>query len=184
MKQSLFDLHWFQTISTPLLRVGLVAAFLAVLFVQVVFIIQLVHDRTWETLSGNNLVMLAWGLPITVFFIGVAVQVALVNIWLLLSLIKRNRIFSPSSFTYVDRIIYSGFAAGLVAVAGSLVLAFNARTFPEEDIPPGFVIMSLGVATAFFCVALLIYVMRGLLAQAIATDDAASELRSELEAVI
>jgi hypothetical protein len=106
------------------------------------------------------------------------VEVALVCIWQLLTMVKRDTVFSRAAFRYVDVIIGTAVVATLLAMVLSFVLA------PGEAVPPGAVLLVVvaGVATAG--IALLVLVMRTLLAKAVDLDATASTLRAELDEVI
>ncbi|MDM7829926.1 DUF2975 domain-containing protein [Cellulomonas edaphi] len=110
---------------------------------------------------------------------GVAtVEVALVCVWQLLTMVRRETVFSASAFRYVDVIIGAACAATALAVVLSFVLA------PGEAVAPGVVLLVVigGVGTAG--IALLVLVMRALLAKAVALDTTATTLRAELDEVI
>ncbi|KAF2775860.1 transmembrane transport protein [Streptomyces sp. OM5714] len=69
-------------------------------------------------------------------------------------------------------------AASLLAFALGVVLA------PGEAVAPGIVLLLCGAALAVFGVALVVLVLRMLLAQAVARDVEASRMRAELAEVI
>ncbi len=108
----------------------------------------------------------------------VTVEVALVCLWKLLTMVRRDTVFRPAAFRYVDVIIGSAVAATLLAMAVSFVLA------PGEGVAPGIVLLVVigGVGTAG--IALLVLVLRLLLVQAVALDSTATTLRAELDEVI
>src|SRR5690554_3535492 len=63
------------------------------------------------------------------------VEVALVCIWRLLTMVRRDTVFSAAAFRYVDVIIGAAIAATVLAVVLSFVLA------PGEDVAPGVVLL-------------------------------------------
>jgi hypothetical protein len=87
-------------------------------------------------------------------------------------------VFSPAAFRYVDGVIGAVVAAALVWFA---VTALNA---PGQRDDPGVTLIMAGVGVAVLGVALLVLVLRMLLAQAVARDVEATQLRAELDDVI
>lgn len=116
-------------------------------------------------------------LAITVLGI-VAVQVVLVCVWRLLTMARRGTVFSPAAFRYVHVVI------GAVTAAALLVFALGLLLAPGEAVPPGIVLLLGGAGTAIVGVALVVLVLRALLAQAIARDAEAERMRAELAEVI
>jgi hypothetical protein len=108
----------------------------------------------------------------------VSVQVALVCIWRLVAMVRRGTVFSHAAFRYVDGVIGAIVAAALVWFT---VTALNA---PSQRDDPGVTLIMAGVGVAILGVALLVYVLRMLLAQAVARDVEAAQLRAELDDVI
>ncbi len=98
------------------------------------------------------------------------VEVALVALWVLLSMVRRGAIFDERAFRWVDVIS----VAGLVAAV--LVAAFCVHV-GEIDDAPGLVLIGLGVAVGGAAFALLMFVMRGLL-------RSATVFRRELDEVV
>jgi hypothetical protein len=98
------------------------------------------------------------------------VEVALVALWVLLSMVRRDAIFDERAFRWVDAIT----VAGLVAAV--LVAALCAHV-GELDDAPGLVLIGGGVAVGGAAFALLMIVMRGLLRSATA-------FRRELDEVV
>ncbi|MFF6783892.1 DUF2975 domain-containing protein [Streptomyces sp. NPDC012510] len=108
----------------------------------------------------------------------VSAQVAGVCVWRLVTMVRRGTVFSPVAFRYVDLVIGSIVAAALVWFA---VTALNA---PSQRADPGVTVIMAGVGVAILGVALIVLVLRMLLAQAVARDGEASEMRAELDEVI
>ncbi|HEY3979214.1 MAG TPA: DUF2975 domain-containing protein [Streptosporangiaceae bacterium] len=108
----------------------------------------------------------------------VSVQVALVCVWRLVTMVRRGTVFSHAAFRYVDVVIGAIVAAALVWFA---VTVLNA---PGQRDDPGVSLIMGGVGVAILGVALIVLVLRLLLAQAVARDGEAAELRAELDEVI
>lgn len=97
-------------------------------------------------------------------------QVLAVCIWRLLTMVRRGTVFSHGAFRYVDVMI------GAIATAAVLAFAM-AVTLAPSDVAPGMVGFICGISLTIGGFALLMLVMRQLLAQA-------THLRSELDEVI
>ncbi|MEV4097563.1 DUF2975 domain-containing protein [Streptosporangium saharense] len=116
---------------------------------------------------------------LTIVVLGiVAAQVVLVCVWRLVSMVRRGTVFSPTAFRYVDVVI------GAVVAAALLVFALAVLLAPGEPVPPGMVLLICGGAVAVLGVALVVLVLRMLLAQAIARDVEATRMQAELDEVI
>ena len=114
---------------------------------------------------------------ITILGLGTA-QVALVCVWRLVTMVRRGTVFSHAAFRYVDVIIGAIVAAALVWFA---VTAVNA---PGQRADPGVTLIMGGVGVAILGVALIVLVLRMLLAQAVARDVEAAQMQAELDEVI
>ncbi|MEU5541213.1 DUF2975 domain-containing protein [Streptomyces sp. ISID311] len=108
----------------------------------------------------------------------VTVQVVLVSVWRLVTMMQRGTVFSHGAFRYVHLVIGAFVAAALLVFALGVVLASG------NVVPPGVVALLGGVGLAVFGVALIVLVLRMLLAQAVARDVEASQLGAELAEVI
>ncbi len=108
----------------------------------------------------------------------VAVQVALACVWRLVGMVRRGTVFSTTAFRYVDGVIGAIVAAALVWFA---VTAVNA---PGQREDPGVTVIMFGVGVAILGVALIVLVLRMLLAQAVARDVEATRMQAELDEVI
>jgi hypothetical protein len=157
------------------LRAVLVLMFVGMLFLQLMIFPLLGVDIAEE---APELVFLRWAVVVIGILGVLTVEVALVCVWQLLTMVKRDTVFSTAAFRYVDVIIGSAVAATLLAMALSFVLA------PGEAVAPGVVMIVViaGVGTA--AIALLVLVLRFLLAKAVALDSTATTLRAELDEVI
>ncbi|BCW34012.1 transporter [Arthrobacter sp. StoSoilA2] len=105
------------------------------------------------------------------------VQVVAVCVWRLLTMVRRGTVFSHAAFRFVDVIF------GAVSVAAVLMFGIAVILAPG-DIAPGIVLLICGAALMIGGVALLVLVLRALLAQAVDRDVEAARLRSELDEVI
>jgi hypothetical protein len=149
------------------LRIVLVAAFLLLVLFQVMSLPgQFAHmaaenpERAW----------LQW--PLTIFAIleVACVQVVIVSTWKLLTMVKRDQIFSRRAFVWVDAIMWAIAAAWIMLAVFSAIVVLNA-----DD--PGLPILLILTLVAGAAVGLVVVVLRALLRQA-------ADLRSDLEAVI
>ncbi|MFC0004068.1 DUF2975 domain-containing protein [Micromonospora siamensis] len=106
---------------------------------------------------------------VTVFWV-VCVQVVIVATWKLLTLVRRDRIFTEGALVWVDVIVWAIAAAWLTLVGVFLWVGLRA-----DDPGPivAFFLMTAGVTV----LGLLMVVMRALLRQA-------TTLRTDMEAVI
>ncbi|MET0843859.1 MAG: DUF2975 domain-containing protein, partial [Mycetocola sp.] len=86
-------------------------------------------------------------------------------------------VFTRGAFRYVDIII------GAIA-AGSVLTFLLAVLLAPGDAAPGIVGLICGAALVIAGVALIVLVLRALLAQAVARELEAEQLRSELNEVI
>ena len=160
------------------LTVRSLRAVLAVVLTGTV-LIQLV--MVWTVISGND--PEDGSLPLTsmrlITILGmVTVQVALVCVWRLVTMVRRGTVFSHAAFRYVDIVIVAIVAAALVWFT---VTAINA---PGQRDDPGVTLIMGGIGVAIFGVALIVLVLRMLLAQAVARDVEATQLKAELNEVI
>jgi hypothetical protein len=108
----------------------------------------------------------------------VSAQVVLVCVWRLISMVRQGTVFSDAAFRYVDGVIGAFVAAALLWFA---VTAVNA---PGQRDDPGVTIIMAGVGVAILGVALVVFLLRTLLVQAVARDVEATHLRAELDDVI
>jgi hypothetical protein len=107
-----------------------------------------------------------------------SVQVALVCVWRLVTMVRRGTVFSHAAFRYVDWVIGAIVAAALVWFAATIINA------PGQRDDPGVTIIMAGIGVAILGVALIVYVLRMLLAQAVVRDVEAAQLQAELDEVI
>ena len=154
------------------LRIVLAIALAGSLFVQAVMLPLLWIDLDEAPASVR--------VPVVVIvFLGiVALQVIAVCVWRLLTLVRRGTVFSHASFRYVDIVI------GAVVAGAVLTFGLAVTLAPGEAVAPGVVGLLCGLALVVGGVALLVYVLRTLLAQAVARDAEAQHLQAELDEVI
>jgi hypothetical protein len=108
----------------------------------------------------------------------VTVQAVLVCVWRLVTMVRRDTVFSHAAFRYVHGVIGAMVAASVLVFALGVVLA------PGEAVAPGVVLLLGGVSLAVLGVALIVLVLRLLLAKAVARDIEAARMRAELAEVI
>ncbi|MCQ6271160.1 DUF2975 domain-containing protein [Pseudarthrobacter sp. R1] len=155
------------------LRVLLVMVFLGLLVAQVM---SFPGEFLFTTEEGPGMDPWRWPLLLFAELEALCLQVVIVCIWRLLTLVQRDRIFTPASLRWVDVIMWTFVAAWLLlaALAGSLIVYIY---FTPELRDPGTPAMLIGITLIFAVLVLLIVVMRDLLRQATA-------LRTDMEGVI
>ncbi len=128
------------------------------------------------------------GISVSLVVIGVlgvlTLQVVGVCIWRLLTMVRRGTVFSAAAFRYVDMVISAIAAAAVLVFSVAVVARFANHATPGDEIAPGLVGLICGLALVVAGVALVVYVMRALLAQAVTLDSQARHLQSELDEVI
>jgi Protein of unknown function (DUF2975) len=155
------------------LRGVLVVVFAGTVFVQA--------GMVWALVSGSD--PEDGSLPLTslrvITILGmVAIQVALVCVWRLVTMVRRGNVFSHAAFRYVDGVIGAIVAAALVWFAVTVINA------PGQRDDPGVTVIMGGVGVGILGVALVVLVLRMLLAQAVARDVEAAQMQAELDEVI
>ena len=117
--------------------------------------------------------------------LGVAcLQVIAICIWRLLTMVRRGTVFSHDSFRYVDGVIGAIGTGAALILAVAVVARFANHSTPGDEVAPGIVGLICGLSLVVAGVALVVYVLRVLLAQAVALDSEAKYLQSELDEVI
>ncbi|MCE3291540.1 MAG: transporter [Arthrobacter sp.] len=157
------------------LRIVLTLVLIGTLYVQVVMMPLLATDL--EEFGPDNAGRRAALVAIPVLGI-VTVQVTLVCVWRLLTMVRKGTVFSDRAFRYVDIIFGAVTAASLLMFGLAVVLA------PGEAVAPGIVLLVCGASLMIAGAALIVLVLRALLAQAVARDAEAHRLRTELDEVI
>ena len=158
------------------LRIVLAMVLAGSLFVQAVMVPLLATDLE-QDFGPDVADVSAPFIVITVLGI-MTIQVTLVCVWRLLTMVRRGTVFSPAAFRYVDIVI------GAIAVAALLLFALGVVLAPGEAVPPGVVLLVGGAAVTVAGIALIVLVLRMLLAQAVARDAEAHHLQAELDEVI
>ncbi|THA81265.1 DUF2975 domain-containing protein [Streptomyces sp. A0592] len=158
------------------LTVRALRAVLAVVFAGTVFVQA---GMVWALVTGEK----EGSLPLTpmrvIVVLGmVAAQVALVCVWRLTAMVRRGTVFSHAAFRYVDGVI------GAITAVAVLWFAVTAVNAPGQREDPGVTVIMGGIGLAVLGVALIVLVLRMLLAQAVARDGEAAQMRAELDEVI
>ena len=155
------------------LRAVLAAVLTGTVLIQVLMV--------WTLISGSD--PEDGSLPLTslrlITILGmVTVQVALVCVWRLVTMVRRGTVFSDAAFRYVDIVI------GAIVVAALVWFTVTAINAPGQRDDPGVTLIMGGIGVAILGVALIVLVLRMLLAQAVARDVEATQLKAELSEVI
>lgn len=155
------------------LRAVLVVVLAGTVFVQALMV--------WVLVAGND--REDGSLPLTAFrvitILGmVSAQVALVCVRRLVTMVQRATVFSHAAFRYVDGII------GAIVAVALLWFAVTTVNAPRQRDDPGVSIIMAGIGVAILGVALILLVLRMLLAQAVARDVEATQMQAELDTVI
>ncbi|MEU1879811.1 DUF2975 domain-containing protein [Streptosporangium sp. NPDC020072] len=153
------------------LRVVLATVFVGTVFVQVSMVWTLATDPEDGSLPLTPLRL------ITILGM-VSGQVTLVSVWRLVTMVRRGTVFSHAAFRYVDAVI------GAIVVAALLWFAVTALNAPGQRDDPGVTVIMGGIGLGILGVALIVLVLRMLLAQAVARDVEATRMRAELDEVI
>ncbi|EFQ83481.1 hypothetical protein HMPREF0063_11143 [Aeromicrobium marinum DSM 15272] len=128
------------------------------------------------------------GIDVSLVVIGVlgvgTLQVVGVCIWRLLTMVRAGTVFSPRAFRFVDGVIGAIAAASVLTFAVAVVARFANHATPGDEVAPGLVGLVCGFALVIAGVALVVYVMRTLLVQAVGFEAEARTLQSELDEVI
>lgn len=158
------------------LRIVLAVALAGSLFVQAVMVPLLAIDLR----EDFNADIAEVRIPIIVIvLLGILmIQIVMVCVWRLLAMVRAGTVFSHAAFRPVDVIIAA------IAVASVLMFALGVVLAPGEAAAPGTVLLIGGAAVLIAGVALVVVVMRMLLAQAVARDAEAQGLQAELDEVI
>jgi Protein of unknown function (DUF2975) len=158
-------------IAIALLRVVIGLSIAGSLFVQV-WMMPII----WNDLGGVPVWLRATAVTLLVLGI-VTLQVVAVCVWQLLTMVRRGLVFSHEAFRYVDVVI------GAITAASVITAVFAVMLAPGE-VAPGIVGLICGASLVIGGVALVVYVLRMLLMQAVARESEAEDLRSELNEVI
>ncbi|MFE0203643.1 DUF2975 domain-containing protein [Streptomyces sp. NPDC058985] len=160
------------------LAVRALRAVLVLLLVGTVFVQALM---VWTLVSGSD--PEDGALPLTplrvITVLGMlAAQVALICLGRLVTMVRRGTVFSHAAFRYVNGVIGAFVGAALLWFAITIINA------PGQRDDPGVTVIMGGIGVAILGVALIVLVLRMLLAQAVARDVEASQMQAELDEVI
>jgi hypothetical protein len=155
------------------LRVVIVALLVGTVLIQVGMVAAVISGSDPE--DGT---LLLTALRVITILGTASVQVILICVWRLVSMVRRGLVFSEAAFRYVDGVIGAFVAAALLWFA---VTAVNA---PGQRDDPGVTVIMAGMGVAILGVAMVVFVLRMLLVQAVARDVEATLLRAELDDVI
>ncbi|MEU8986247.1 DUF2975 domain-containing protein [Streptomyces sp. NPDC048558] len=155
------------------LRAVLVVVLAGTVFVQAFMV--------WALVTGND--PEDGSLPLTplrvITILGmVSAQVAVVGVWRLVTMVRRGTVFTHAAFRYVDAVI------GAIVAAALLWFAVTGINAPGQRDDPGVTVIMGGIGLAILGVALIVLVLRMLLAQAVARDVEAAQMQAELDEVI
>lgn len=153
------------------LRAVLVVVFTGTVFVQALMVWALATDPQDGPLPLTPLRV------ITILGM-VSGQVAMVSVWRLVTMVRRGTVFSHAAFRYVDAVI------GAIVAAALLWFAVTALNAPDQRDDPGVTVIMGGIGLAILGVALIVLILRMLLAQAVARDVEAAQIQAELDEVI
>ena len=158
-----------------------VHALRAVLVVVLAGTVLIQAGMVWAVASGSD--PEDGSMPLTALRVAtilgmVSVQVAVLCVWRLVTMVRCGTVFSPAAFQYVDVMIGAIVAAALVWFAVTVINAPGQR----ED--PGVTVIMGGIGVGILGVALIVLVLRMLLAQAVARDVEATQMQAELDEVI
>ncbi|WP_318216169.1 DUF2975 domain-containing protein [Streptomyces sp. SCL15-6] len=158
-------------LTVNVLRAVLVVVLAGTGFVQVSMVWALATDPEAGTLPLTPLrVMTILGME--------SAQVALVCVWRLVTMVRRGTVFSHAAFRYVNGMI------GAIVAAALLWFTVTALNAPGQRDDPGVTVIMGGIGVAILGVALIVHVLRMLLAQAVARDVEAAQMQAELAEVI
>ena len=157
------------------LRIVLAMVLAGSLFVQAVMVPLLAID-----LGGLDPDLADLRTPLLVIAVLgiVTIQVVVICVWRLVTMVRRGTVFSHAAFRYVDVVI------GAVAAASLLTFGLGVTLAPGEAVAPGVVLLIGGAGVLVAGIALIVLVLRMLLAQAVARDAEAHHLQAELDEVI
>jgi hypothetical protein len=159
-------------IITPL-RILLVLAFV---FLVVLEVFSIPGDILNDVQRAPEAARLLLPMLVVAELLMVGAQVIIVCTWKLLTMVKRDRIFSDASLRWVDGIVWT-LVVGWVLFAGLAIYLTAVIYFTPEIRDPGTPLLLFGVTLMGAVFVLIVVVMRALLRQA-------TTLRSDLEEVI
>lgn len=165
-------------LATGLLRVVLVFMFLGVLLAQLWVLPDISRSLAHQYPEAAHL---RSPTLVTAILALVAAQLVLVCVWRLLTLVRRDTVFSTEAFQWVDVIIGAAGGAGVLALGLLLWLTWQTT---QTGLQPGIALVLLGSAVLAAGIALLVGILRSLLAKAVGLKGEATTLRAELDEVV
>lgn len=164
-------------VTTGLLRAVIVLLVLGTLLTQLVVLPDLSLSLEYRYPEAAHLRVPT----LVVSVIGlVPLHVVLVCVWRLVGMVRRDAVFSPAAFRWVDAMIWSALAAALALG----LLGWLTGATQDTGLQPGIGLTLLGSAVLAVGVGLLVVVLRGLLVKAVGWKGEATALRAELDEVI
>lgn len=157
------------------LRIVLCMMFAGSVLIQVVMVPLLGVDLEQ---ADPEVALIRTPLVVLTVLVILALQVAVVCVWGLLTMVRQGTVFSGGAFRLVNVVIGAFTAASLLTFGLGVALA------PGEAVAPGIVLLIGGVAVCIAAVALIVLVLKALLVQAVDRDAEARQLRTELDEVI
>ncbi|MEG9246741.1 DUF2975 domain-containing protein [Arthrobacter sp. Soc17.1.1.1] len=157
------------------LRIVLCMMFAGSVFIQVVMVPLLGVDLEQ---ADPDVALIRTPLVVLTVLVILALQVAVVCVWGLLTMVRQGTVFSGGAFRLVNVVIGAFTAASLLTFGLGVALA------PGEAVAPGVVLLIGGAAVCIAAVALIVLVLKALLVQAVDRDAEARQLRTELDEVI
>lgn len=107
-----------------------------------------------------------------------AVQICAVCVWKLLTMVRVGTVFTHAAFRYVDVIV------GTIGAASLMSFVMGVLAVPGEEVAPEVVLLLGGLGVLIAGIALIVLVLRMLLAQAVELDAETHHLQAELDGVI
>ena len=157
----------FTRLAVVALRIVLVVAFLLLVLFQVMsFPGQFAHMAQ----ENPERASLQWQLTIFSILEVACVQVVIVSTWKLLTMVKRDSIFSSGALRWVDAIVWA------IAAGWTMLAVLSASVVLRAD-DPGLPLLLFLLLVAGAALGLVVVVLRALLRQA-------TDLRADMEAVI
>ena len=155
------------------LRILLVLTFLGLVIAQ---LMSIPGQFTHMAARSPELGFVPWLLLAFAILEVVCLQVVIVCTWQLLTLVARDRIFSPASMGWVNGIL-GAFLAGWLLLTGTAAYLTAFIFFTPEERDPGVPVVLFGIVLIATVLLLLMVVRRALLRQA-------TTLRADMEEVI
>jgi len=162
-----------QNFSLILLRIFLAVLFAFLLVMQV---FSLPGQFSHSAQESPQTALVSWVLLAATELGALCLQVVIVCTWKLLSMVRRDRIFSEESLRWVNAIVAAFVAGWLILVAVSACLTAVIYFSPQLR-DPGIPILLFGAVLVGSVFVLLVIVLRALLRQA-------TELRADMDIVI